>query len=391
MALLVFDGFDHYATMQDVQSRSGGLQWSTIAPVGASVPTVLTTGRDGSGQGVQMGLLGGSLPSIFGGSFTTLPALYLGIAMKVLADPVAYVDLQVMTYTGGQNGQGAPQITVRCFTQSGLIEVFSGDPNTTNTSNSATPTQYPIGNSPTNAFNAYLWNYFEIYVLAPSSTTGAPGAFDVHVNGTSVVSSSNADTLYPTPLPDGSFLSVTTYDGFQVRVPPTSGVNEPGVILDDFYLCDTTTGAGTYPMNTFTGDVTVKTLYPNANYGTPQWTPLSGTNWQEVSETLFDGDTTYNSATSAGAVDLFSFQQLPTTVASVLGVQLTGAYRKLDASAQVVQQRFVSGPTTTPGNNIGPSVSYAFYTDLTVLDPNTSATWTVAGVNAMAGGYKLIS
>jgi hypothetical protein len=78
-------------------------------------------------------------------------------------------------------------------------------------------------------------------------------------------------------------------------------------------------------------------------------------------------------------------------VATVFGVQTTGAYRKLDASAQTIIQSIKSGATSSNGATLSLSLSYAYYTDLFVVDPNTSATWTPAAVDALIAGYKLNS
>jgi hypothetical protein len=122
-----------------------------------------------------------------------------------------------------------------------------------------------------------------------------------------------------------------------------------------------------------------------------QWTPLAETNWQEVGETQFDGDTSYNYATTVGNTDLFTFGSLPTTVSVVYGVFVTGGYRKLDAGPETIVQKLVSSGSTASGSTMAMSLSYAFWTDLFVTDPHTGATWTPTSVNDIIAGYSLAS
>jgi hypothetical protein len=360
MALKIFDGFDHYATQADLQARVGGLQWSDVTPG----TVTFVTGRGGYGYAIalQASVSGGSQ---MGGSLNANYASgFLGIALQIQPVALAYVDFQVMDYVGG-----AAQLTFRCNVDSGTIVAYRGDPISGGT---------VLATSPPNAFSPYVWAKYEASAVISSS-----GSFDFHIQGNSIFGGISGVNTQNT--------SNSFFNGLRVR---TSGIGAGlvanAVYIDDFNFNDSTTGPGTYPLNGFIGDCATRTLFTAAN-SSVQWTTLANTNHVEVGEYQFDRDTSYNYATTVGDTDLFTFGSLPTTTSAVFGVQLTGGYRKQDASAQTIVNVFSSSGTVLNGNAWALSLDWAFYTDLSVLDPHTSATWTPAAVNALIGGYKLNS
>jgi len=376
MAIIVYDGFDHYKGQFDLQSRIGVLQWNDTETPGTSV-IELTAGRGGYGQAVSLVTdeeiqFGGS----FGELFTTA---YLGMAMLMFPEVVPYIDLKLMYYAPNN-----VQMTFRFYPASGVVQAFYGDaaspPTITNqTTGVVTTLNNLLATSEANAFSAYTWAYIEI-----GATIGTSGSYDLHVNGTSVLSGTGVIT--------NSGDSSTVFNGVRIFAPnvQNSSYAEECLRLDDFYLCDNTTGPGTYPCNGFMGDVAVRTLFPTGNHSV-QWTPLANQNWQEVSEEQFDGDASYNYATTVGDEDLFTFGSVPATVSTVFATQLTGAYRKQDASIQTLSQSLVSSSTTSTAGTFAMSLSYAYHTDLIVLDPHTGATWTATAVNELIAGYTLAS
>ena len=158
--------------------------------------------------------------------------------------------------------------------------------------------------------------------------------------------------------------------------------------IDDFYALDPTTGAA--PYNDFLGDVRIQTLFASAAGSSTQWTPLSTTNFSNVDDAGLDGDTTYNSSTTAGQIDLFACADLTGTPV-VLGVQAFVDARKDDAGLRQVRTKLKSGAVTSNGATATlNSSNYANYADRYLTDPNTSAAWTVAAVNALEVGYENI-
>jgi hypothetical protein len=346
-----------------MQARSQGnpVQWSDV---GQGYLTFVT-GRGGYGFAAEIAG-SGTYPRRFGGSFNANYASgIVGVATLQYSGGNNVIDYKIMDY----NNQQA-QCTFRCLLNSGIVEAYSGDISAPNGAAAVL-----IGSSPPNAYSPFVWNKIEISV-----TIGASGSFDFHVNGNSVFSMTGVSTVPPS----GQVASPNAwFNGFQIVAQQTCDI-------DDFNLNDLTTGPGTYPANSFLGDVATRTLKTAANYSVT-WTPLTGANWMEVGATQFVGDGSYNYAVTVGDIDLFTFSTLPTTVSAVLAVQVTGAYRKLDASAQTILQQLNSAGTTSVGATWVLSLGYTYLTDLFVLDPHTGATWTPAAVDAVIAGYKLNS
>lgn len=206
------------------------------------------------------------------------------------------------------------------------------------------------------------WHYFEAIWQG-----GVAGAFTVYMDGLQAMTFSgntgtlNADTFG------------LTMDGRNTFQSHASGY------FDDLYVASGTSRIG---------ERKVETKYPTANDAVA-WSPLANTNWQEVSETLCDGDTSYNSSSTVNAQDTFAMQALTTTPANIDAVQVRNAVRTLGTNtyANVLK----SGATTSVGATYTPASTYGYDLDIFTTDPNTSAAWTAAGVNAAKGGYKLLS
>jgi hypothetical protein len=110
------------------------------------------------------------------------------------------------------------------------------------------------------------------------------------------------------------------------------------------------------------------------------------TNVSLVGEAQEDGDTTYVSSTTVGANDLYTITPLATVPVSVVAVQTRGFVRKSDAGVRMAEVQLKSGAATVTSAPFALSTSYQNVTRLDAVDPNTGATWTAAGVNAIQIG-----
>jgi hypothetical protein len=199
----------------------------------------------------------------------------------------------------------------------------------------------------------------------------------VRLNGVQVLNLSGLDTQNTT----NAWFEALWFNG---PAAPTG----TSLQIDDFFVANTAAGTGLVPFNAFVGDCRVLTLYAAADAATQQWTPLSGANWSQVRETRNDGDTTYNATATVGAVDSFTFQQLPANF-DVLAVQVVGSYRRDDAGARTITQQLTSTGTVANGAAYVLPSSYVYCYDIWTVDPHTSAAWTLGAVNAVAAGYTL--
>jgi hypothetical protein len=231
--------------------------------------------------------------------------------------------------------------------------------------------------SANNVWTGNVWNFIEIWPVINATT----GSVTVRVNGVVLASVTGIDTKITSNL---------WWDQMGIASQTTGGLNVDTQI-DDLYYCDTTTGAGLTPCNTFLGDCRVQTLFATGNDAV-QWTPHAGSNWQEVAETAMDSDTTYNYSSTPGQQDTLDFGALAGTITTIYGIQLTYAARKDDAGARSVKSVVkVSGTSYFGSTNSLPDGNYAYFTDQWILNPNTGLNWTISGVNGAAYGYNMVS
>jgi len=360
MALKVFDGYDHYNTATDWRTRSGWLQYQQ--PSTNTTPIAFPTGRDGYGKCIQFqqsvtenyfvfgdrnqeGFLGFALQQQTAGCGTII-RLYDSVTelvnLYILMDPVNYA---VVVYRGPPGDSGYAL----------------------------------LGYSANNVWFGNTWNFFEV-----GWNISGSGSIEVRINNVTVMNLTGVNTNYtrtsPTILTANAWVDMMSIKG-------TNGA----YLVDDFYYCDTVAGAGTYPCNTFLGDVKVDTLFAIGNNAV-QWTPLTGSNYQMIDETAMDSDTSYNYSATTGQEDTFNFSALESKVITVLGVQLTGAWKKDDAGSRVIKQALKSGATEVYGADHSiPSTTYAYFTDIWVVNPDTSLSWTVTDLNSIIAGYNLVS
>lgn len=363
MAIIVFDGFEKYAALADMQSRRKALNWSDYNDGdGGALSFITGFGGFGFAATFTTGVSGTQIGASINQNFS---AVNYGVQMLITnpAGSQGFFDFCAMDYTAG-----VPQMTFRLLVASGTILVYLGDANS--------PGNNPIAATPPNAAAPFMPLKYELLI-----NIGSSGSYNFSVNGTSVISATGVNTK--------NTANAWT-NGFRMRSGVLSGTGGPFFVIDNFCCNDTTSGPGTFPFNGFAGDVAVRTLRTTGNISVA-WIPFSGTNWQEVNAIQFVGDAAYNYTMTNAATDQFSFGSLPADVSTVFAVQVTGAYRKEDSGNQRIQQFLVSGSATATLSSQDLALSYGYYTDLQVLDPNTAATWTPAAVNALNGGYTLLT
>ena len=216
------------------------------------------------------------------------------------------------------------------------------------------------------------WYYVEVKLVV-----GTSGTVEVHLNG---VSGEIASTT-------GNF-GTTNVGQVALNAPASSG----GLWFDDWYLLDSSGGG---PQNTFLGDVTVETLYPNGDGTHQQWTPsAAGAHFSKVNEssgTYPDGDTTYVSDVTPGDIDSYTVGPLATLTGTVFGVVTNLYARKDDAAARTIAPVIREGGTDHVGTTTGGlTTSYLFYRQIYPLDP-AGAAWTIGSVNGAEYGVKEVT
>lgn len=335
MALLFCDGYDHYSAYADLIQRAGAVQYNGSIVSGG--PT-----SQGQGRNFNAKAWNGNLA---GSTSQRLASHFIGATMQSANDVfVQFFDTVDNTY----------QIVVVFRVRNYSIEVWRGNQNTL------------LYRSANNVWTGNTGNFIEVWPVI----NNASGSVTIDVNGIQLVNITGQDTQQS---PNA------WWDRFEIY----------NAQVDDLYYCDTTAGAGTNPCNTFLGDPRVYTQFPTSD-GTVAWTPKASTNWSQVSEVAFDGDATYNSSSTVGQQDIFNIGALPGTANTFLGVQVTVAARKDDAGARQINVVLKSGATTSTGTARNMTdTTYVYWSELFSVDPNTSASWTAANINASQPGYKM--
>jgi hypothetical protein len=156
-------------------------------------------------------------------------------------------------------------------------------------------------------------------------------------------------------------------------------------MLDDMYVLD---GAGTIN-NDFLGDMKVEVIRPSGPGATTQWTPQpGGANWEAVDQ----DDNSWVQASAAGSLDTYAFGDLQNISGNIAGVAVTVYAKNSDAFGHRVKSVIRSGgvDTEAPTAQSVTDISYHYKSFITERDPNTTAPWTVSGVNGAEYGVKLV-
>jgi len=328
VSLLLLEGFDVHRTNADLQAK-----WGSAGNAG--------TTASGTRYGLGYCLSSGNWTDLiwYGGAYHQ--TLTVGAAIKI-TDTDAHSVFQFRRDGSNEidlyyNGDGSRLLSVR----------LNGTVITTITSFVLLPA---------------TWYYIEFQMTSDNTV----GAFEVRVNGTTIATGTNLDTLrngYPNQLQTGSQM-----------------------YMDDLYLCD---DSGV-TWNGFQGDMVVegKLVTGAGNYA--QMTPLAGLNWQNVDEDGEDGDTTYNYSATAGQKD--SFAHAATSLnGAVLGAQVTVFARKDDVGGRTGRAFLRSGLVDDPGPTDIIADSYIVTRSLHEVDPNGGGAWNKAAIDAAEIGYELVS
>lgn len=213
------------------------------------------------------------------------------------------------------------------------------------------------------------WNYVEMKVTVGPEPFGTA---ELKINGTSVVSVSGVDS-------EGTAGRGTSV----IRIGPQSNLGT--FEIDDLYIIDNTGSSNT----DLIGPVTIETLFPSGAGTTANFTPSTGSNFENVDDATPDGDTTYNSSSTATNKDTFAYDNLTTSAATIYAVQTNINANKQAAGQRELSDVARSGSTDYDGSNFSVNQNYWNHETVREVDPDTSSAWTVSGVNAAEFGYKI--
>lgn len=356
MVILATEGFDHYSTMADATTKIGNLGWTDDAGC-----TIVTPGRAGLGKCCSIPTTNNFGQSVFAAFHLNQATYFFGFAIKIgSGNPNAFM---VTMYD--PIGFGTVQCSVLFNMLAGQITLYRGQAGVGTILAVSSPASYAFTD----------WTFLEFAVTISTTV----GSIAVRINNAPAVSIANVNTQAGTNTTFGAVALTNIVFG-----------GSGPILIDDFRYNDTTTGPGIYPTNSWLGDLRVATLFAISN-SSVTWTPLAGTNWQEISEVAFDRDTTYNSTNVPGNEDLFNFGPLAAVIDEIVSVSLVGGYREEDAGGHTLQQQLKTGGTDHAGTVYPLGTGYQMLTDIWPVNPTTGASWTLTDVNTLIAGYTAVS
>lgn len=215
------------------------------------------------------------------------------------------------------------------------------------------------------------WNYIEARVLISNTV----GEASIRLNGVLEASATSLDT-------SGSGFEGASNILFR---------NSQGGYFDDIYILD-----GTGTMTDFLGDQQAIGLYPESAGSFSDWTSTEGTNFDAVDDNPSDGDTSYNSTSTATDRDTYNYLDLShttvdNTISTVNGVQINTIGRKTDVGVRIISNTVnVSGTNFDYGTH-GLADDYTYHHDVVEENPVTVAPWTTTNIDDIEFGFVLNS
>lgn len=204
----------------------------------------------------------------------------------------------------------------------------------------------------------------------------------------------SAATAPITPVPTGTAFftfspGVTVTKGVQYRVSyisDTATGNYNTGSVNQNYWGNTPSTYAAFPASSVVASVGVQAAQVSWTYTA---TPA---NWQAVSEAQQDGTTSYVYDSTVNDVDLYGVASILSTPITTVAVTTRAYMQKSDAGSRTAAVQIKSGSTTvaSPTMVLSPS-GFQWTWRMDLVDPNTSAAWTAAAVNAAQIGPTIIS
>ncbi len=339
MALLFSEGFDNYTNDSDIfQSSQFGVR-TTSATVSIA---------DGHISGKAMRCNNSAIVLAAGLSQTSTATIFGGFAMRFsLTDSSSTDFLQFY-----DEDTSADKIAIAI--EDGKIQIRRSST--------------VIIETPVLATNRFYFIAFKVFLSNSSGTA------ELWVNGSSVDSATGVDTISA---------GTATVNSF--------AFDSPG--NHDFYIDHLWIGDSSgSDLTDVIPECYIEQLLPDGAGSSTQFTPLSGANYQNVDEAQMDGDTSYNSSSTATHKDLFTCSNLSSTSLTVYAVSVKNVFNKADASFTEVKSKIKSGATEGNGADRGATYSdYITNVDIFENDVNGGGDWTATNVNAIEIGYEIVT
>jgi hypothetical protein len=211
-----------------------------------------------------------------------------------------------------------------------------------------------------------VWNYIECRLLASDTV----GECEVRLNGATVLDETGIDTNY----------SISYGERIcQIGISGDPGPFAGYVYIDDVYI---TTGE-------FLGPIKIYSFLPTSNGTHTDFTPLSGSNYENVDEAAPDDDTSYNTGDDLGEKDTYNLTVSGVT-GSIKGVGVR--YFASKTSPLAIHTKAITRVSSTDyqgSKTAVPTEGYGVYHDYWAVNPDTSNPWTVSDVTSAEFGIEI--
>lgn len=338
MTVLFMEGFEQYGDAIGPQSR-----WSAGFDVEA--PGRFNYGRCGRFQGQSVTTTirpDGGVQADFS----------IGIGMRFDNDSISVGDRMIFQFAGNNGANRQFSIMSRA---NGQIAVVNND-NSGAIACISDPGALAVGS----------WDYFE---------------FSFHHDGTSDTGSNARIKKNGTVIAEGLGVNLRANSNY---TPDTIRWQmNYRTFIDDIYVVDSYTSLG---------DRRVFSMVPTADTADKDFTASSGSDNFAMVDDLPFNTSDYVAASAAGALDLYALSDLPFTPVSITAVQAHYLMAKDDATERTARVVLKSGSTVFNGDTVGVPSSFSYgRSAILETDPNTSAAWTAAAVDALQAGLEVVS
>ena len=338
--LVHLDGFDSYSVAADL-----AMEYT------ASISSFSTsTGRFGGGA-ITL-----SPTTQFQKSIAPTSEVWVGYAAKLTGWSTAYSN-PLAQFNSGAGPEGSI-----CVSQTGSsITIYQGDAHRTLIGTYALPPSLITG----------AWHWLEFHYKYGTST----GIMEMWCDGVQVFSFTGNTTYYT-----GGSIS-------QIQIGHSTYGSVAGT-YDDLYIIDVAAGGAN---TTRLGDCRIGTLVPTSNASPNQGTPSTGSAYTCVDEAQRNtSDYVTFTSYSAGLQELYGMSSLPSTPIGIFGVRVLAIGNKSDAGSAGFYPMVKSGGSSALATGLPLSTSWVDIPGIFETNPNTSAAWLTAAVNAMACGVQTV-
>lgn len=377
MALYFSEGFDNYAAAGDF--ALGG--WTKINDASDLYITLDSTGSRWGGPCVKIesrstqASMHKAIPVAMSGT-TIRFAFWIKTSLNHTAGILGGTQIPVFAL---EDGTGASFLDVKLCPLGSDVDAVGGGILITRTENARSGlANYINGELP--ARKRIIdgeWHHVELEMTLNTST----GTAKLWIDGEEQYNLTGIDTV-------DAASNISTY----VRVRVSSGVatnTSQFIWLDDIIVWDDSGSE-------FTGALPnhihrIETIRPSGAGAAADFTPSTGSNFQNVDESVANDDTDYNESSTTGHIDSFAYGNMALAADEIFGINIKSRAKYDSGSANFrnkirISSTYYNGTTTALG------ATYAMVETIFNNNPaSTGSNLTVSDINAAEFGYERVA